>query len=140
MKVIFTYHPYSVFSAAIRLATFSKFSHAALVLPNNLVVDSTLSDGVHTSTMEEFCKKYANIVMVDIPVPDEYAAVNFAIDQIGKPYDWTALVGMVVQRNWQEDDSWFCSELVEAILKAGGTHRFRDELSRITPQMSWAVL
>lgn len=140
MKVIFTYHPYSAFSILIRLATFSKFSHAALMLSDQLIIDSTLSSGVQLSTLEDFCKRYKNTVVVDVPVADETKAINFAINQVGKPYDWSAILGMITQRNWQEDDSWFCSELIEAIFKAGDTPRFRDDLSRITPQMSWAVL
>jgi uncharacterized protein YycO len=34
--------------------------------------------------------------------------------QIGKPYDWTAILGLVAHRDWQEDDQWFCSEAVAA--------------------------
>lgn len=65
-------------------------------------------------------------------------SASMALETIA--YDWTAIFGMLLQRNWQEQDSWFCSELVEAALTAGGRQRFRDDVSRITPHQTWAVM
>jgi beta-lactamase class D len=41
--------------------------------------------------------------------------------QIGKPYDWRAIVSFVFgDREWQNADSWFCSELqIWAMEQAG---------------------
>ena len=32
--------------------------------------------------------------------------------QIGKPYDKTGALGLGLHRDWQEDDAWWCSELI----------------------------
>ena len=48
------------------------------------------------------------------------AWLQFLHDQIGKPYDWTAIAGFVTGRNWRERDSWICSELQAAALEAAG--------------------
>jgi hypothetical protein len=44
----------------------------------------------------------------------------FLAEQIGKPYDTTAVIGLGFGRNWREPDSWFCSELIAAALEACG--------------------
>lgn len=43
--------------------------------------------------------------------------LNFLEDQIGKPYDVTAILAFPMQRDWREPDSWFCSELQAAALE-----------------------
>ena len=140
MRVLFASKKLSIGSWLIRLFTFSKFSHMAMRISDDLVVDSTLLTGVRCILFKDFIKKYPGCEQLEIQLPNEANAVNFALNQVGKPYDWTALVGMVLQRKWHEEDSWFCNELWEAAAKAGGKPRFRDDVYRITPQQSWAVL
>lgn len=141
MKVIFTYKPHSLFSWIIRFFTFSRFSHVAIMLSDDLVFDSTFKHGTTIRSYEEFCAEYANKrhTVVDIEVPNIINAVNSALSITGKPYDWKAIFGLPFKRNWQDNDAWFCSEAVEFILKCGGTDRFREEISRLTPQMQWSV-
>lgn len=126
-------------SLLIRAVTLSRWSHAAIFL-DGVVIDSTLRTGVRSITYAEFARHYPTHVVIDVPLPDEDNAIRFLASQVGKPYDWTALFGIVLQRNWQEPDAWFCSELVEAALSKGGRQRFRDSVSRITPQQTWAVI
>lgn len=140
MKVLFASKPYSLGSWIIKLFTFSKFSHVAVKISEELIVDSTLLTGVRCISLDEFREHYPNFTEVNIELPNEIAAINFVLNQVGKPYDWTALLGMVLQRKWHEEDSWFCNELWEAAAKASGKPRFRDDVHRITPQQSWAVL
>lgn len=42
------------------------------------------------------------------------------MQQLGKPYDKTAVIGMLLNRDWQQDTDWFCSELLLACLVKGG--------------------
>lgn len=140
MRVLFASKKFSVSSWLIRIFTFSKFSHVAMRISDDLVIDSTLFTGVQCIRFVDFIKKYPGCEQLDIPLPNEINAINFAKNQVGKPYDWTAILGMVLQRKWHEEDSWFCNELWEAVAKAGGRPRFRDNVHRITPQQSWAVL
>ena len=116
-----------------------KWSHSA-VLNDGWVYDTTLASGVRKIEFDRWLDHYPKYTWVMVDVPDEPEAMLFLETQIGKPYDWTALFGLLFQRNWQEEDSWFCSELVEAALVAGGRQRFRDSVSRVTPQQSWSVL
>ena len=138
MKIIIasSNHPGSL---VIKLGTMSHWSHVGILIDDE-VYDTTLGTGVSKQSLKSFQNRYPVTEILEIQVPDEDSAIKFLMQQMGKPYDWTALFGMVLQRNWQKDDSWFCSELVEAVLKAGGKQRFRDSVSRITPQQTWAVL
>ena len=68
---------------------------------------------------------------------DLAAAVAVAGTQLGKPYDFTAVLGIGLHRDWTETDSWFCSELAAwACLHAGVPLLRFDRLNRITPARS----
>ena len=57
------------------------------------------------------------------------------LSQRGKPYDYSALAGIVLHRDWGTDDSrWFCSELIAWAAQTSGIHLLRTEhKNRITP-------
>lgn len=139
MKVIFTNKHNSISSYLIRLVTLSKYSHMAVLLEDGNVIDTTLVSGVRIQSLEKFSEHYVDRTIREVSLPDEKAAVDFLYYQIGKSYDWTALIGIAFRNKWTDDDSWFCSELVEAAIKAGGLDRFVEKLSRIIPQYCWIV-
>jgi hypothetical protein len=71
-----------------------------------------------------------------VQVPDLEAARAFAEAQAGKGYDWAGAVGipLTYSEDWADDSRWWCSELVFAILLAGGTRLFDpDVMKRIRP-------
>lgn len=78
---------------------------------------------------------FTRTLIVDVPVTGQDQATAFLDAQIGKPYDFTAIGGFLRGRDWREDDSWFCSELVAAVLERGGAfpHRLAAPLSKVTP-------
>jgi len=140
MKVIFTNKHMSISSMVIKLLTFSKFSHMAVLLKDGNVIDTTFLSGVRIQSLEQFSKHYRNRVIREIALPNEAAAEQFLHSQIGKPYDWASLVGIIARNGkWTDEGKWFCSELVEAAVKAGGLDRFVEKLSRIIPQYCWVI-
>jgi uncharacterized protein YycO len=66
----------------------------------------------------------------------ETAWLSFLYNQIGKPYDETAIVAFAVERDWRQPDSWFCSELVAAGLEASGwlPQKLAFGVNEITPR------
>ena len=124
----------------IKIFTFSKWNHTAIYYEDTgLVYDSTISTGVRKLPIDTYLKLYPNHDIVDIEVPDVEAAKAFSEKQVGKKYDTSAIFGLALQRDWQEDDKWFCAEVAEATIATGGRQRFRNEVSRITPHQCWAV-
>lgn len=65
---------------------------------------------------------------VDHVVPNAEAGLRFARQQEGKPYDFKGAfgLGIAADRDWQEDDCWFCFEIIAAMLHAAGRQVFRS--------------
>lgn len=127
-------------SVLIRLFTWSQWSHVVL-LKGNETIGSEAWHGVVNRDIDDVLAETSKHAIVDIDVPYAQEAWDFAARQIGKSYDWNGIFGIATRnRAWQRADYWFCSELVEAALAAGGRRRFRRDLERITPQHSWMVL
>jgi len=72
-------------------------------------------------------------------VPEPLQAVAFLESQLGKKYDWMALVALPFGRNWQSPFKWFCSELVAKALVMTGQPNFLIKKHRIFPSHLWAV-
>ncbi len=123
-------------SPIIRLVTQLKtgkpcvWSHVGLVLTdeeklNNtaLVIESTLAyKGVNLASLGAFKQRAKNWCVVELKqeVAHFNEMVEIARSKLGKPYDFTGILGVGVNRDWQEPDSWFCSEDVSDTLKRSG--------------------
>lgn len=140
MRIIFATRRKYIPAMLLRILTLSKFSHMAVLLDDNTVIEAAAFKGVVRGSFENFTKIYDRVIIQDLPLPNEEAAINFLLEQVGKPYDWTAIFGIVFRNGkWTDLDSWFCSELVEAAVKAGGLDRFKEDISRIIPQYCWVL-
>jgi uncharacterized protein YycO len=60
---------------------------------------------------------------------------DFLGQQVGKPYDKLAVLGLGIDRDWRSDDKWFCSELVMAALEhAGIVGKITSPVTFISPR------
>lgn len=105
---------------AIRAFEGGQASHCGLLIGGDDVIDATFRHGVALRRREQFERRRRIVEVIDVPLPDERAAVMFALEQVGKPYDWTAIVGFMGLRDWSSDRRWYCSELCASALIAGG--------------------
>lgn len=129
----------SLFSATIRALSWSEFSHCAIV-DGDSIIEAHALHGVIRTPMSEAVARNRRTVLVDLPCVDPQAVIDAAAGQIGKPYDWTAILGLGLSRDWQNDDAWFCSELVAWSFDAGGSPLFRRGTARrVTPQHLWML-
>lgn len=125
-------------AAIIRWLTGSQWSHCALV-HGELAIEAAWPR-VRKVPVETIMRQHTKSIVIDIPCKDDTAALYAALSQVGKPYDLTALIGWLSGRDWQETDSWFCSELVAWAFEQAGSPLFRDgTMSRVTPQNLWMV-
>ena len=104
-------------SACIRWFTDSPVSHVDVVMPDGSLLGS-LSDGGVQIRPSEYAN-WSKVIVAEVDA-DFDAIWTFLKAQIGKPYDRTAIVSFALSRNWREDDSWFCSELVAAAFESAG--------------------
>jgi hypothetical protein len=146
MIVLFTKNK-SISSKLIRLVTWSPWSHVAIVNetsieslhPETDVIDSTfLGGGVKLRPLKDLLEQASEWAFVEVEVSRSRAWAA-AVSQVGKPYDWAAIVGIYFHRRWEDTDKWFCNELVEWCLAKAGKARFREDISRLTPGHSWML-
>ncbi len=124
----------SPFSWLIRAVTWSRWSHVSVV-DGDTIIEAHALHGVIRTPLAEAIAKASECELVRLPAGDPAAVIAAAVSQIGKPYDWTALIAWLLRRDWQEDDSWFCSELVAWAFGKGGSPLFRPGiLHRVTPE------
>lgn len=138
MRLIYARH-FSVSSALLRLGQwFGLWSHVG-ILDGYVVIHSLArKGGVVITPAEEVLRTASEYEVVDVPTPDDARGLAWAHSQVGKPYDWTGVVGIALaQRDWQEDDAWYCSELAERALAEAGLVRWRANSRGITPCMSY---
>lgn len=107
-------------SAAIRFSTRSWASHAEFIDTTARVTLGARSVG---GVKYRLCEKdhYSRIEQFVVDKEsDMLAAWSWASTQVGKPYDFSAVSGIALDRNWHDESKWFCSELVVAAFEAVG--------------------
>lgn len=138
-------------AAAIRYLTVSDISHVDLVLPWDVTVKGAwyrkgsllgarLVGGVQIRPVGY--AKFTRTVTVGCTVPDIDAAMQFALAQVGEPYDKGAILDFFLHRMHKDrhfntdQSSWFCDELNYSIYSAGGVNLLGADCPKnLTPQM-----
>lgn len=98
-------------------------THAEAVLPDGSLLGAHIDGGVQirAAGYDKITTTRELIVEITAVTPDaEVAFYAFCHQQVGKPYDVTAIVGFALNRDWRQSDSWFCSELMAAALETCG--------------------
>lgn len=124
-------------SLVIARATGSRqFSHTMNIIGGE-VYEASMTHGCRANVpLAEAMQGVAMYQDMYVPVPDIRAAIDFGIDQDGKPYDWPGAVGLpfLVSEDWGDDRSWWCSEHNFAQIGAGGLWLLDpEEKARVTP-------
>jgi len=132
MRLLFTHSP-GIAGTAVKTFTWSQYSHVDIV-DGDVVIGAKFLKGVHTYPLDRRIAESSKHVFAVIPEVDSAAAIDFACNQIGKPYDIWAIFGFVARRDWSSDDKWFCSELAAAAALVQNVHVLNKSVSRITPQ------
>jgi len=130
-KVIFA-KSYSPGGILLRLFLFSQYNHIAIEFSGQ-VYDAT-SHGVVKQTREQFFGRYKRVLEIEVTIPKGQKAVTWLEKQLGKRYDYLAVIAFPFRRNWQKENRWFCSELVAEALILGGYKVRRVPSSRVTPR------
>lgn len=107
-------------------------SHVGIELRDGRVIDSAFAQrGVRLHPDRNSFLRGRTLVddiPLSLPMPD--AAEAWLHAQVGKPYDWTALIGFLLWRDWSRLGAWFCTEATAYAMLYGGI-TFADRHSRI---------
>ncbi len=124
-----------LFSFLIRWFTHSDYSHVDFVLADGRLLGARSGGGVQIRAANY--ARFTHTLRVTIPTGQETAhdVYAYAHEQIGKPYDMKAIFGFMFYQHWEDEDAWFCSNLVAAAFKKAGLPILNPEASvkRITP-------
>jgi uncharacterized protein YycO len=124
---------------AIQLFTWSKWSHIAIEDGDHLI-EAHWRYGVRRVPKEEGLKKVSRMAVIKVETKNDEAVLKACRSQVGKPYDYSAILSFLIRRDWQEDDAWQCAELIAWAFAMAGEPIFRpDSVSRITPAHWWLV-
>jgi len=130
-------HGSSFFGRAVRWFTHAYASHAAYVVkwrefephvtsagaplgtyrphnPEDLVVVEADSPGVIARRRLDEVTDPRKLYRYDLSDSDRSSLYRFLSLQLGKPYDWAAIGGIVLRRDREASGRWICSELVGA--------------------------
>jgi len=126
-------HSFSSF--AIRARVRQPWSHGLILDTEDTIVDSTFKlFEVRRRPFEEAIRGASGIMLLDFKLDCESAARDYYYAQVGKGYDWRACLGILTSsRDWRDDTTWFCWELLAAAIEKGSSYRF-DDVSAVTPR------
>lgn len=126
-------------SLAVRLFTGSPWSHVEFIDGRNVI--GALPGGVALDSLQRRLESVSAFQVVRVPCPEPRRILAACYGQLGKPYDFLGILGLVTRRRrWQQATSWFCSELVSWCFAAAGRPLFRDnQVWRVTPQHLWML-
>jgi len=122
----------------IRLFLFSRWNHVAIEI-GGIVFEAVSRGGVRAVPANQFPSLWAEVKTVEVTAPDSGESLHFLRRQLGKPYDWRALVALPFRADWHRSQKWFCSELVAEAMRQGG----RDlnlPSHRVTPRDLFVAL
>lgn len=119
----------------IRYGTRSEWSHVDAVLPDGTLLGARIEGGVQIR--QPGYAKFTDTMLVAIETPHAARIYDVLLTQVGKSYDWRAIAAFAFgNRDWRDDDSWFCSELqVWAVEQAGFFDRALNiQTDRLSPR------
>ena len=123
-------------SGIIRFVTRGIVSHVEFLFDDELGTIGARADGGVKIRPVDYCHFPVDFRFRVPCTDDQYnKAHNFLRAQLGKPYNFEDILGILVNRDWRESDSWICSELWAATMEeAGLIGRLASSICMITPQ------
>lgn len=123
----------SIIGRLIRWQSRSVYSHASMILPGGVFIESREGVGVHCRFLADGdpvpAAKGETVDQFVIPTTPQQAQQMeaFAKAQVGKKYDYTMVARFVSRRgaSRRHSDKWFCSELVYAAAQKAGIKLLR---------------
>lgn len=124
----------------IRFVTWSDFSHVAILMNDEEIIHSDFH-GVRIEPLKDLQERSKNWMIVEYECDCPEAVIEACKTQLGKPYDFTGLFGILFRDiNLQDDSKWWCSEFPMYGSMIAGWPTFNVEyIHRLTPQ-HWLML
>lgn len=139
MKIL-GYKGKGLISRLIQFQTRSPYSHVAIELDDGSVVEAWHRGGVaHSENWMTLHKPGTEVDVFDLNYGglcnfNKEAAAEWALKQVGKAYDFVSVMRFLSRRTAPANDKFFCSELVESAIRAGGGKLLNGNPSEHSPR------
>lgn len=127
----------SIVSRTIRWFTWGKWSHVSVRMPEGDLIEAKEFLGVVRRKWTYELGEVLTLQVSDEQAERFYSALR---SQVGKSYDWRAIVGFLVRRDWQRDNYWICSELAAWALIKAGVPVIHEKRWRVNPTILYMAL
>ncbi len=121
IKLLF-YKPTNLFGKLICWQTRSQYCHVANLINGDTIIEAIEGKGVIKRNAENTDFEIADLYEIS-PAPSliqVHSIQNWLNEQIGKKYDWLAVLRFLSRRRFYNNRKFFCSELAfEAFMQAG---------------------
>lgn len=107
-------------------------NHVDLMIGKDRMI-SALPSCVRAGDTSLVPAKRSELLTLDCTDEQRNEALSFAIDQVGKPYDYAGVLLFSFAPRWNDKRRWFCSELTAAALHRAGIITVPDKMWRVSP-------
>jgi len=107
---------------AIRLWTWSRWSHAELVI-DGLSYSSSSRDGGVRGTVIDLASGRWDVIDIELDAEQGVQALSWFLVNWGDRYDWAGVWRFVIPLLPQSTNRWFCFEAIAAALGMAGAHK-----------------
>lgn len=128
--------PWNPASLVIARCSGSRFFSHVVAIAGDRAYEASMTHGCRATTVDQVMKGVVQYQDMTVWVPDLEKAIAFGEEQSGRGYDfWGALgIPFLASDDWNDTSTWWCSELVFALLMAGGAILLDPaEAHRVTP-------
>jgi hypothetical protein len=128
--------PLNVASYLIARGTGSKMCSHVMLIREGMAYEATMLHGCRKVPLDVAMDGVAKYQDMALAVPDLETGLAWIEEQMGKAYDYAALLlPVLASDDWADDSKWWCSELVfMCLLKAGLVLLDPDIVKRVTPE------
>lgn len=137
LVAVYAASPNVLGALARRASKGARWNHCGVVVGDK-VIEARVWFGVVATPLHEWVARYPEHEVKGIECPRPDLGEQFALDQLGKGYDYLGASGVPFRSHWQDPSRWYCSEKLEAaLIRSGAVGRFPDHARNISPQESY---
>jgi hypothetical protein len=142
MKLMFYCGPGDLITRLIRLLTKGPFSHVELQFSNGWRFFSSghgLYLGVHMHRDHKVYDEWWKPVTIPVSQEEEDAALRFAFQYIGLPFDWRGMFGFLLPFMDSRRKAKYCSSIILDVLQSS-LHMFKEHKLKVSPNGLYRLL
>jgi len=130
----------SPLSLGVQFRTAGRWSHVAIVHNNGVDAIEAVYPHVRRTTVAAIRAAHSETILREIPTPNDMAGWAWALSTIGDDYDWGALFGILLDRDWTEEGRWFCAEHLAMAFEEAGAPQVEPGYTHFVYPQFWAMV